>query len=131
MSYILYTDPLITYDQYLVYFSLCIQGFSLNSPLTSTIFHPTFIIRLSPSRPHYSLSAFPRSPEAAHTYSRHSPRGRQDNHSDTSCITPTLDGNHRPSDLFIDPVQMSHKYMYIYMINLYCMCSVRHCPIVK
>ena len=54
------------------------------------------------------LRAFPRFPETAHTYSRHSPRGRQDNHSDTSCITPTLDGNHRPSDLFIEPVQMSH-----------------------
>ena len=45
------------------------------------------------------LRAFPRCPETAHTYSRHTPRGRQDNHSDTSCITPTLDGNHRPSDL--------------------------------
>ena len=66
----------------------------------------------------FILPAFPRCPETAHTYSRHSPRGRQDNHSDTSCIIPTLDGNHRPSDLFIDPVQMSQMHSYLKKTHL-------------
>ena len=84
------------------------------------------------------LRAFPRYPETAHTYSRHTPRGRQDNHSDTSCITPTLDGNHRPSDLFIEPVQISHHPMgshhipntmdgqmsqYVWQLALFCNCQ--------
>ena len=54
----------------------------------------------------------PRTPNA-----RQTPRGRQDNHTDTSCITSTLDGNHRPSDLFIEPVNTTPSYGKPYVHN--------------
>ena len=54
----------------------------------------------------------PRTPNACQT-----PRGRQDNHTDTSWITSTLDGNHRPSDLFIEPVNTTPSYGKPYVHN--------------
>ena len=67
----------------------------------------------------------PRTPNA-----RQTPRGRQDNHTDTSFITSTLDGNYRPSDLFIEPVNTTpsygkpyvHNTMYGQMSHMYNMC---------
>ena len=43
----------------------------------------------------------------------------KDNHSDTSCITSTLDGNHRPSDLLIEPVNTTLSYGKPYVPNTY------------
>ena len=54
----------------------------------------------------------PRTPNA-----RQTPRGRQDNHTDTSFITSTLNGNYRPSDLFIEPVNTTPSYGKPYVHN--------------
>ena len=63
----------------------------------------------------------PRTPNA-----RQTPRGRQDNHTDTSCITSTLDGNYRPSDLFIEPVNTTPSYGKPYVHNTYGRPNVTH-----
>ena len=106
MSLILYTDPLITYDQYLALYK--VSHLIPHKHLIYLIRHLLYV-HLYQDRTTNSLLSHavlsPRTPNA-----RQTPRGRQDNHTGTSCITSTLDGNHRPSDLFIEPVNTTPSY---------------------